>query len=354
VAIGLGALSIVVTPIAASAATSHKQLTPLQQGLAFYKGKTITLISPDNVGGGFDTTSRTVAPYLSAFLGATVNVTNDAPAATIAGQDLLQASPPDGLTIGMVNAGADSENIVTGSPGVNFNPLKLQYLGGNAPSPVDFECNTSSPWTSFGAVVHSATPVSEVIVSTGTQTLNLDLINAAFGFKTQVIGGFGSTALELAGQEAGTGQCSVLGISTPAFATYAAAGKAKILMVSKLPNPATGSFSLLSGATLLTDAEKQFPATTKTEKLARTAIVTAIATGVGHEFNAPARTASYKVVALRAAVQAALTNIKCEDALLQNGQQNGWVTGPRALASFQNEIKALKPLKTLIATALGV
>jgi tripartite-type tricarboxylate transporter receptor subunit TctC len=354
VAIGLGALSVVIAPIAASASSAHKKLTPLQQGLAFYKGKTITLISPDNVGGGFDTTSRIVAPYLATYLGATVNVTNDAPAATVAGQDLLAASPADGLTLGMVNPGADAEDIVTGTPGVNFNPQKLQFLGGNNSSPTDFECNSSSQWTSFASVVHSTTPVPEVIVGTGTQTLNLDLMNAAFGIKAQVIGGFQSTSAELAGQEAGTGQCSVLGINTPAFATYAAGGKAKILMVTKLPNPATGFYNLLTSAPSLAQAEKQFPATTKNEKLARAALLTFAAAGIGHEFNAPARTASYKVVALRAAVQAALTNVKCEDALLASGQQNGWVTGPRAFQSYKNVLAALKPVAPIIKTALGV
>ena len=218
-------LSVVVLPVGASRAAPTKK-SPLQQGLAFYKGKTVTLISPDAPGGGFDTVSRIVAPYLQSYLGAaSVVVTNDAPATTIAGQDLMAASPPDGLTIGMVNPGVDAEDVVTGSAGINFNAQKVQYLGGNTVAPVDFECNTDAGFSSFAQVVQSTKPVSEVIISTGGQTLDLDLINAAFNIHAQVIGGYASTTAELAGQEADTGNCSVIGISTPAFATYRRGGR---------------------------------------------------------------------------------------------------------------------------------
>src|SRR5580692_6273835 len=88
VTIGVSAIGLLTAPLAASASVSTKKLTPLQQGLNFYKNKTITLISPDAVGGGFDTNARIIAPYMSTYLHATINITNDSPANTLAGQDL--------------------------------------------------------------------------------------------------------------------------------------------------------------------------------------------------------------------------------------------------------------------------
>src|SRR5580698_5861608 len=49
-------------------------------GASYFKGKTITLISPDAPGGSYDTYARLFAPYLGQELGATVNV-EDVPAA---------------------------------------------------------------------------------------------------------------------------------------------------------------------------------------------------------------------------------------------------------------------------------
>ena len=345
-----------MAPVAASASTApQKKLTPLQQGLNFYRGKVITLVSPDAVGGGFDTVARIVAPVMASYLHATVNVTNDAPANTIAGQDLFEASPPDGLTIGMLNAGSDIEDIVTGSPGVNFNPQKTQFLGGNNPNAGQgFECLTSSGISNFGKVVHATSPVSEVIVSTGTQTLMLDLENAAFHINARVVGGYSNTSSEVQGQIRGDGQCSVMGISTSGFGPFLAAGKAKLLLDVFTPNPATAFYSASTSAMTLATAYKTFKATSRTESLARTALSAVSGTGVGHEFNAPAKTPAAEVAALRAAVQSALTNITVEDKLLAAGQQNGWVTGPRALQDYKAELAALTPVASIIKNALGI
>lgn len=330
VALGAGALSLMLTPIAAGAAAPYKKLTPLQQGLNFYKGKVITLVSPDAVGGGFDLTARAIAPSLASFFGATVNVTNDAPANTIAGQDYFEAQAPDGLTIGMINAGADIENIVTGVTGVNFNPQKLQFLGGNNASGGGFSCLASSGITSFGQVVHSTSPITETVVSTGSQTLQTDLINASFGVNAKIIGGYASTSAEVQGFERGDGACGPLSISTGSFGPFLQAGKANQLLKLSSSNPATAFYQYQANAMPIQTAFKQFPATTKAEKAARIALLE-VGSGVGHEWNVQPRVASYKVAALRAAVKSALTNITVEDRLLSEGQQNGYVTGPRAL-----------------------
>jgi Tripartite tricarboxylate transporter family receptor len=355
-ALALSALGIVATPAVASATTTPaRHFTPLQQGLRFYSGKTIRLIAPDAPGGGFDTVARIVAPYLSSYLHATIDVTNVPAANTIAGQDLMEASAPDGLTIGMVNAGTDIEDIVTRSPGVNFNPQKTQFLGGNDVSAgAGFECLASSGITNFSQVVNARRPVTEVSVSSGTQTLQLDLLNAAFHINAKVVGGYTNTSGEVAGEERGDANCGVLSISTPGWGSFMAAGKAHMLLVNTTPNPATAYSSTIRGAMSVKSAYLRFPATSRTERLARSAYAAVTTTGVGHQFNAPARTPVAEVAALRAAVQSALTNHTVENRLLAAGQNNGWVTGPRALSAYKAELAALTPASALIRTALGI
>jgi hypothetical protein len=327
----------------------------LASGLSFYANKTIKLIAPDAPGGGFDAVARAVAPYMASYLHATVDVTNDSSSDTLAGQDLFAASPADGLTIGMLNAGTDIESIVTGTPGVNFNPKSTQFLGGN---PVaggsGFECLATSGFANFEQVVHSSTPVSEAVVSSGTQTLDLDLINAAFGIKTKIIGGYANTAAEEQGEERGDGNCGVLSISTPGFGPYMAAGKANLLLQTHAADPKVAFYAQTTKAASLQSEMTANPATTNSERLARAALVQVTAVGVGHEFNAPANTPAAEVTALRAALKYALQNPKCQAVLLAAGQPTGWVSGTRASQSYDDELAALRPVAPLIAGALGL
>lgn len=356
VGLGVGTLGLLAAPIGAAASVSHKKpLTLLQKGLNYYAGQTITIISPDAVGGGFNTVSRIVAPFLASYLHATVNVTNISQANTIAGQDQFEADPKNGLTVGMINAGTDIEAIVTNTSGVNFNPQKVVFLGGNNVSAGGgFECLTSAGYTSFKQVVQSTSPVSEVIVSSGTQTLQLDLTNAAFNIDAKVIGGFTNTSAEVQGEESGLGNCGVLSIATPAWGPYLEAGQAHLLMETKAPNPAIAYYNTTLSAMSLATAFKDFPAKTRSQTLARNALTQVTAVGVGHQFNLAAGTPLDEVTAMRAAVQAALTNISCENQLLAQGQSNGFVSGSRALGYYKSEYAALKKVSALIESALGI
>ena len=118
----------------------------------------------------------------------------------------------------------------------------------------------------------------------------------------KVIGGYTSTSNEVAGLERGDGNCSSVGINTGGFGPYIAAGKANVLLDDFVPNPATAYYSYVQSAMTLPQAYKAFPATTKTESLARVALTEVTGTGIGHEFNLQPRVASYKVAAMRAAL----------------------------------------------------
>src|ERR1700739_806584 len=48
-----------ITP-ALAANSTHRKLTPLQLGLAFYQGKTITFIAPTSAGSGSDIDTRAI------------------------------------------------------------------------------------------------------------------------------------------------------------------------------------------------------------------------------------------------------------------------------------------------------
>jgi tripartite-type tricarboxylate transporter receptor subunit TctC len=77
-------------------------------------GKTIRWIVPYSAGGGYDTYSRLVAPYLGRQLGAQIRVDNVPGSGGLTAAKLIKQSPPDGLTVGLVNTPGMLAAMVTG------------------------------------------------------------------------------------------------------------------------------------------------------------------------------------------------------------------------------------------------
>ncbi|HVB00117.1 MAG TPA: hypothetical protein VNE42_02495 [Acidimicrobiales bacterium] len=139
-------------------ANGIKVTDPLaRKGLAFYKGKTMSFISPGSVGGPFDLQVAGEIPSMQAFLGATINETRITTGNTITGQDYLAHALPDGLTEGLLNPLNDVADILTNTPGINFNSGRLAYLvsAGVAGSPL--VTPVGSGYTSFGQLISAST-----------------------------------------------------------------------------------------------------------------------------------------------------------------------------------------------------
>jgi tripartite-type tricarboxylate transporter receptor subunit TctC len=344
----------------ATAVTSHKKLTPLQQGLNFYKGKTITIISPDFVGGGYDATSRAVAPFLASYLGATVNVENDGPAVTVAGQDLAEASTPNGLTVGMLDTGVDIEDQLLHLTGVNFNPTRVAWLGGQGTGGgAQITCNTTPPAgqkaiLSFADLVAAtaADPVTELTIVTGGQTLDLQLLDAAFGIHYKFINAYQESANVVAGLERGDGECASQGNVT--LGSYVQGGKGVFLFQSDVPlNPATAFYSEVEHLPTFDQEAAKYKATTKQENLARVAYRDVTENSSAHTFFLQTKAPYDEVLAMRAAIKAAFENPQTEDRLLQAGEAPTYTNGTKAKAQYFSEYDALAKVKTILAEAVG-
>lgn len=95
----------------------------------FYKGKTITWIVPYKAGGGYDTYSRMIAPYLEKYTGATVVIANKPGAGGLVGPNLAAAAKPDGLTLVIVNGVGFTSAQIAGEPGMRFDLTKMEWIG---------------------------------------------------------------------------------------------------------------------------------------------------------------------------------------------------------------------------------
>lgn len=350
--VSFGAMFL-ATPMFAAAANAvavhHTSTTTstsaqLAQGRKWYRGKTIMIIAGGSAGGGMDEFARALGPVVGTYLHATVDVEDISAANGITAQDTAAAATPDGLTIGMLNDKGDILNDLTNVPGVNFNPLRIAFLGAAGPNTIEFGCLTSSPYSSISQIITATSPVSEVVVTTGSQTVSLRLINASFGFPTNVISGYTSSHAEVQGYERGDGNCSALNIGD--LGSYIAAGKARILARTTDVNKGTAYYGEQANVPYFSALEKQYPAKTEREKLARLALSSL---GLnGQEFFTATKVANDKVLALRAAFKLAFTNSGVENLLLSEGNPVGYVDGFQAKLNYEREYNSLKHVSSIL------
>jgi tripartite-type tricarboxylate transporter receptor subunit TctC len=183
-------------------------------GPADFKGKTITLIAPDKPGGSYDSYARLFAPYVAQELGATINVENIGGAGTLQGTNHMAAAAPNGLTIGMVNVGADVASKVENQPGQSFDMQKLSWIGQPAQVPNALVTQPGSNVQSFGALLHPAGAVNVLDIRNGIgDTLNR-VIYGAFGIPHKLDTGFESTSELKQGFLAKDGQTILEAMST--------------------------------------------------------------------------------------------------------------------------------------------
>jgi len=183
-------------------------------GAAAFKGKTITLIAPDSPGGSYDSYARLFAPYLGQELGATINVENVAGAGTLQGTNQLAAASPNGLTIGMVNVGADIASKVENQPGQSFNMQTFSWIGQPAQIPNALVTQPGSSVQSFSALLHSSSQVNVLDIRNGIGDMLNRVIYGAFGVPYKLDTGFEATSALKQGFLAKDGQTILEAMST--------------------------------------------------------------------------------------------------------------------------------------------
>lgn len=301
-ALGVGAMAaaMLAAPIGAGASVRHSKLTPLQQGMKFYKGKTITLIEPGSTGGPFDLYARALAPYLGAYLHATVNVEDITTGNTITGQDAMAAAKPDGLTIGMLNVLNDISLSVTHTAGLNFNPARLAFIAQAGQSTSVLVANPSSSFKTFSQVKSSGSPVSILTENSGTDNLILRVWMGVLGVKTNFVSGYIKLTDLVQGFLRGDAPVSLISLSNSG--ALIAAQKAVPLAVTVQPAPGTLYRSSLTHLPTLASLLAQYPAKSKLATSQYDAML-AMSKAGGTPLVTQTRVPNAEVVALRAAAK---------------------------------------------------
>jgi tripartite-type tricarboxylate transporter receptor subunit TctC len=183
-------------------------------GAGYFKGKTITLISPDSPGGSYDSYARLFAPYVGQELGATINVEDVSAAGTLQGSNQMAAAAPNGLTIGMVNVGGDVASLVEKQPGQTFNMAKLSWIGQPAQIPNALVTQPGSGVQSFSGMLHPSDSVTVLDIRNGIGDMLNRVIYGAFGVPYKLDTGFEATSALKQGFLAKDGQTILEAMST--------------------------------------------------------------------------------------------------------------------------------------------
>ena len=101
-------------------------------GEEFYKGKQIRLIISSSPGGGYDRYARLVGRHIGKYIpGNPTIIPSNMPGAggLTATSYIYSVAPKDGTAIGAVSAGSALDKLIGEREKVNFDPLRINYIG---------------------------------------------------------------------------------------------------------------------------------------------------------------------------------------------------------------------------------
>jgi tripartite-type tricarboxylate transporter receptor subunit TctC len=164
-----------------------------------FTGKTITYIVSTQPGGGYDAYGRLIAKYLEKHLdGATVVVKNVPGAGQLSGAQLIYASQPDGLTIGIFNMGMVYSQL-TGMFGDKLDLGKLSWIGKADAEARVVMVRMDSLLKSVEDVHAAREPLKNAISGKGSGAqFESGLLAKLLGWNLKPIFGFGGTEGEIA------------------------------------------------------------------------------------------------------------------------------------------------------------
>lgn len=351
------ATALAFAPVASATSSNAKAKTcksgagtkvsgPACEGLAFYKGQTVTFDAA-TVGGGFDTTARALAPALQQYLGATVNVVNYAGGGGIPPQNAANGAPPTGLTLGFLFPLSDVLGTLTNTPSVNFNAKHVAFVAGTGPSFQVIVGSPTSSVTTFAALSKAGAPVSVLTEGSGTTYDTLLLLDALFKLNVHPLTGYASVAGVLEGFIRGDGPAAIGSLSN--FGPSIAAGKAKVLTTTTKVPPGMAFRQYLLGAPTFAQLLNKLPAKTKVQKTEKTAFADLIA-ATGQPIFTQQKVPTDRLDALRDAVAWAYKQSSVKAKLEFSGDSPVYVTPQVAKGQYDNSLVIGKSLASLIVS----
>jgi tripartite-type tricarboxylate transporter receptor subunit TctC len=340
-------------PLSASASTANKKSSAncttangikikhnaaVCKGLAYFKGQTMTWVNIGSVGGPFDIPGIALGPELQAYLGlGTWEVTSYTTGSSIPGQDVIARSTANGLTIGFLNPLADIQDTLENVPGINFNPVRMAFIGATGISGSALVSREGSGITSFAQLVSASKAGGlKELYEAGSLGAIQQIWMGVMGISTTYVSGYAAQATVLTGLLRGDGPVAFFNNS---LVCPALQGN-QVTMLASLGVPPVGTEcrSFYASAPTLKQLEKQFPPKTAKQKKEWTTmldLVSLLANPIVTQTAVPA----WKLATLRAAVAWSYKQAAFKTTMLNGGQNPTLLNPVQAKTSYQAGLK---------------
>ena len=160
-----------------------------------YAGKKIKMIVPYGPGGGYDTTARTLAPFIGKYTAARVILRNVTGGGGLNGMNVLWKSKPDGFTIGLITGIPASFNQIAGSKGVKFDLRKFAWLARVSPTPNVLAVGAGGSFKTLEDISKADRPLKSGTTGRGSSITVLGkLMGMTLGFNVKFVFAYSSTS----------------------------------------------------------------------------------------------------------------------------------------------------------------
>lgn len=198
----VAAAAVVLTTVAGCAGGSGSEESASEKP---FEGETIDFVVPFDPGGGYDTYTRMIAPYLADCLGAEIVVRNEPGAGSLLATNATAIADPDGTRIQIMNMPGALAAQIAGDEGAQFDLAEFSWIGRVAAPPEVVLTGAGSSFESFEDLEAASSPVHFVATGPGSSDyINANVLAAAYDIPAEVATGFPgageATAAVVAGQ----------------------------------------------------------------------------------------------------------------------------------------------------------
>ncbi len=156
-----------------------------------FEGEQIDFVVPFDPGGGYDTYTRTIAPYLAECLGAEIVVRNEPGAGSILATNNTARAKPDGTRIQIMNMPGAISSQIAGAEGVAFDLNEFSWIGRIAAPREVVIAGKDSELETFEDLANAKEPVQLVATGPGASDfIGANILGQAFELDHDIATGF--------------------------------------------------------------------------------------------------------------------------------------------------------------------
>jgi tripartite-type tricarboxylate transporter receptor subunit TctC len=207
------------------------------QGAGFYRDKIVNINVAGGAAGGHTRYARLIQPYLQKHLGAReVRITNMPGGGGLKAANYIYRVKPDGLQIFFGNVSTLILAPLAGSPGANFEPTRLTYLGRATSEPRVLCVGGKSAIKSIQDVQKLKRPFVYPSQGTDEDFYTMAVLGDALGFQVKAVTGYEGNADTSLAVIKGDGDGHITGWSE-SLGPIRSGDKHPILMVTSVKSP---------------------------------------------------------------------------------------------------------------------